>query len=211
MGVLRSGGAAVAAPTFTGITPIRTGSTGTAPIKTGTVTSNSASQAGSFASVLADTVNATNVQLNADGVPTDLLAYGNGRIPASALSTVGNTGHRLWAPAASSLQSLLQAAQRDGVQISITDSYRSYAEQVDLAQRKGLYSQGGLAAKPGTSDHGWGIAVDLGLDAKAQSWMRANAARFGFVEDTPREPWHWAFKGTAFKGTAFKGTGTTSK
>ena len=65
--------------------------------------------------------------------------------------------------------------------------------QVDLAERKGLYSQGGLAAKPGTSDHGWGRALDLDLDAKAQAWMRANGDRYGFVEDTPREPWHWVF------------------
>ena len=64
---------------------------------------------------------------------------------------------------------------------------------MDLVRRKGLYSQGGLAAKPGTSDHGWGMAVDLNLNANAQRWMRANAGRFGFVEDTPREPWHWAY------------------
>jgi hypothetical protein len=42
-----------------------------------------------------------------------------------------------------------------GVDIGVTDSYRSYDAQVDVARRKGLYSQGGLAATPGTSDHGW--------------------------------------------------------
>jgi zinc D-Ala-D-Ala carboxypeptidase len=145
----------------------------------GTATTSSAASAG---------------RRNADGVPVDLAAYGNGKIPSTALGRVGTTGHQLWAPAAASLDSLLQAARRDGVKIGITDSYRSYAEQVDLVRRKGLYSQGGLAAKPGTSDHGWGLAVDLDLDSKAQAWMRANGARFGFVEDTPREPWHWAFK-----------------
>jgi hypothetical protein len=71
------------------------------------------------------------------------------------------------------------------VTIGITDSYRPHAEQVDLARRKGLYSQGGLAAKQGTSDHGWGMAVDLDLNAKAQAWMRANGPSFGFHEDTP--------------------------
>jgi D-alanyl-D-alanine carboxypeptidase len=80
------------------------------------------------------------------------------------------------------------------VTIGVTDSYRSYDAQADVTQRKGLYSQGGLAAQPGTSQHGWGLALDLDLDSRAQAWMRANAARFGFVEDTPREPWHWAFK-----------------
>jgi zinc D-Ala-D-Ala carboxypeptidase len=129
-----------------------------------------------------------------DGVPSDLAAHGNGRIPRTALQEVGTTGHRLWAPAGQTLESLMAAAAREGVQIGITDSYRSYDAQVDVAQRKGLYSQGGLAAEPGTSPHGWGLAVDLDLDSQAQAWMRANAGRFGFVEDTPREPWHWVYK-----------------
>jgi len=133
-------------------------------------------------------------RVNVDGVPVDLAAYGNGRIPREALEPVGTTGHRLWAPAAQSFEELLSAAAGDGVAIGVTDSYRSYDVQVDVVRRKGLYSQGGLGAKPGTSQHGWGMAVDLDLDAPAQAWMRTNAARFGFVEDTPREPWHWAFQ-----------------
>lgn len=136
---------------------------------------------------------ATSTARDADGVPLALAGYGNGKIPAAALHEVGSTGHRLWAPAADALESLIADAARDGVTIGITDSYRSYEAQVDVAARKGLYSQGGLAAVPGTSDHGWGMAVDLKLDDAAQSWMRANGGRYGFVEDTPREPWHWAY------------------
>lgn len=132
-------------------------------------------------------------KLNSDGVPVELARFGNGKIPKSELGRVGSTGHRLWAPAADALEKMIAAAKADGVKIGITDSYRSFDEQVDLARRKGLYSQGGLAAKPGTSDHGWGLATDLDLNAKAQSWMRANGKRFGFEEDTPREPWHWKF------------------
>lgn len=135
--------------------------------------------------------------VDAKGVPVELKAHGNGRIPASALSPVGGLdGHRLWTPAARSLEALRAAAARDGVRIGVTDSYRPYDVQVDLVRRKGLYSQGGLAAVPGTSDHGWGIAVDLDLDSKAQAWMRTHAGRFGFVEDVPREPWHWAYRPT---------------
>lgn len=137
---------------------------------------------------------AAGTALDADGVPLALAAYGNGKIPAEALSQVDGTGHRLWAPAAESLGRLRADAAAAGVTIGITDSYRSYESQVDVAARKGLYKNGGLAAVPGTSDHGWGMAVDLALDDKAQSWMRANGARYGFVEDTPREPWHWAYK-----------------
>ena len=138
---------------------------------------------------------AASTARDADGVPVALAGYGNGKIPAEALHEVGSTGHRLWAPAADALERLIADAARDGVTIGITDSYRSYEAQVDVAARKGLYSQGGLAAVPGTSDHGWGMAADLKLDDAAQSWMRANGGRYGFVEDTPREPWHWAYTG----------------
>jgi D-alanyl-D-alanine carboxypeptidase len=127
--------------------------------------------------------------------PPELARYGNGRIPAGALSEIGRGAHRLWAPAAASFRQLAAAAARDGVRIGVTDSYRSYEQQVDLARRKGLYSQGGLAATPGRSNHGWGLSLDLDLDNRAQAWMRANGARFGFVEDVPREPWHWTYHG----------------
>jgi D-alanyl-D-alanine carboxypeptidase len=133
-------------------------------------------------------------KLNGKGIPTELAAYGNGKIPANALEKVGSTGHKLWAPAAESLTAMIADAKKDGVKIGITDSYRSYAEQVDVARRKGLYSQGGLAAKPGTSEHGWGMATDLDLNNKAQAWMRTHAKEYGFVENVPREPWHWAYK-----------------
>lgn len=136
--------------------------------------------------------------LNANGVPMEYLAYGNGRIPDHALSEIsGGNGHQLWAPAARSFEALREAAARDGVTIGITDSYRDYDTQADLVKRKGLYSQGGLAAPAGTSNHGWGTALDLRLDANAQQWMRENAGRFGFVEDVPREPWHWHYVPTS--------------
>lgn len=128
------------------------------------------------------------------GVPSDLLAYGNGKVPRAALASVGTTGHTLWAPAATALEQAIADAAKDGVTIGITDSYRSYDAQVDVAERKGLYTEGGLAAQPGTSPHGWGIAADLDVDAAGQAWMRANGGRYGFVEDTPREPWHWVYR-----------------
>jgi hypothetical protein len=126
-------------------------------------------------------------------VPYELVHYGNGRIPAEALVPIGVGHHRLWGPAARAFKALQAAAGGDGIAIGVTDSYRSYEAQVDVARRKGLYVEGGLAARPGTSPHGWGLALDLDLDAEAQRWMRQNAHRYGFVENTPREPWHWVF------------------
>lgn len=127
--------------------------------------------------------------------PGDLASYGNGRIPRQALSPIGVGDHRLHAPAADAFKRMRADAAAAGVNIGVTDAYRSYEDQVDIARRKGLYSQGGLAAEPGTSNHGWGLSLDLQLDSRAQEWMRNNAGRYGFVEDVPREPWHWTFKG----------------
>lgn len=127
--------------------------------------------------------------------PPELRSYGNGKIPATALTQIGDGDHRLYGPAAGQFKALRAAAAADGVTFGVTDSYRSYEQQVDLARRKGLYSQGGLAATPGTSNHGWGLSLDLDLNPRALEWMRANGERFGFVEDVPREPWHWTFHG----------------
>ena len=140
----------------------------------------------------ADDATTSATTLDADGVPVELAGYGNGQIPDSALQTVDGT--TAVGAGGQQAEQLRAAAAKDGVQIGITDSYRSYAAQVDVAQRKGLYSQGGLAAKPGTSEHGWGMAVDLKLDAAGLSWMRAHGGEYGYVADTPRESWHWAFK-----------------
>jgi LAS superfamily LD-carboxypeptidase LdcB len=129
----------------------------------------------------------------AAGYPTDLSAYGNGRIPTTALKPLGVGDHRLWAPAADNFRAMKAHAARDGVSIGINDSYRSYAEQVDMARRKGLYSQGGLAAAPGTSEHGLGKSLDLQLDTRALSWMRAHADEYGFSNNVPRESWHWTY------------------
>ncbi|WP_433302357.1 M15 family metallopeptidase [Actinoplanes sp. CA-030573] len=166
-----------------------------------------------FASYLSDAVAQTpssgrTYALNSKGIPADLAAYGNGKIPAGALEQVGSTRHKLWAPAAEALTKMVADAEKDGVHIGITDSYRPYAEQVDLARRKGLYSQGGLAAKPGTSEHGWGIAADLDLNANALAWVRQNADKYGFFNTASRESWHWGYKPNS-EGAKAMGVSTT--
>jgi D-alanyl-D-alanine carboxypeptidase len=123
----------------------------------------------------------------------DVSAYGNGRIPESALTSIGGDD-RLQPSAAKLFLSMRAEAAMQGVELPVNDSYRSLQEQEEMAERKGLYSEGGWAAKPGTSSHGLGLSVDLQLDGEAQRWMRDNAGRFGFVEDVAREPWHWTFR-----------------
>ena len=124
----------------------------------------------------------------------------NGRLSTDNLTSIGR-GHFLRDDAARAYIQMVEAARADGITWTITDSYRTYDTQVRLAQEKGLYSQGGLAAYPGTSNHGWGLAVDLGGGANRNgtpqnNWLRANAARFGF-STIPREPWHWQYTPTS--------------
>jgi zinc D-Ala-D-Ala carboxypeptidase len=194
-------GAAGTAATTTARTSTTTGSAVPALGTSGAITSTAGVApvtAGSPRATTGTTPTATTStttstgRLTRTGAPAELAHYGNGRIPASALESIGG-GHRLWAPAAEAFQRLRSAAHRSGVDIGVTDSYRSYADQVDVARRKGLHSQGGLAAKPGTSEHGWGKSLDLRLDASAQRWMRRHADEYGFTENVSREPWHWTY------------------
>lgn len=131
---------------------------------------------------------------------TDRVPYRNGRIPSNALTDVGG-GHQLYGHAARAFKDMRAAARRDGINIRLTDSYRPYADQVAVARRKGIYGvrqangRLGLAARPGTSNHGLGSAVDVNLAASsgASAWLRANASRYGY-RTIPREPWHWEYK-----------------
>jgi zinc D-Ala-D-Ala carboxypeptidase len=151
-----------------------------------------------FADMLANEIartpgsGSTTPTTSSTGAPAGLEAYSNGQIPIEALSPITD-GEFMWGPAAEAFNRMAAAAARDGVSLPVIDAYRSYEDQVRLADELGLYSQGGLAAVPGTSQHGWGRAVDIELDDAARSWLRANAATYGFYETVPREDWHWEF------------------
>jgi hypothetical protein len=130
--------------------------------------------------------------------------YPNGLIPPSAMCPLGPAGHSLRCDAAAAYRAMSAAfASSFGSPICITDSYRTYSAQVRLYGEKPA-----LAAVPGTSNHGWGLAVDLcgGIErfGTAQyAWMTANAGRFGFLHPNwadpgkgREEPWHWEYAGT---------------
>ena len=128
------------------------------------------------------------------GISDTMTAAGNGRLPDTMLVGIGEGAHRLTKPAADAFGRLSAAARRDGVTFGVTDSYRDHGAQVDVARRLGLYGQGGLAAVPGSSNHGWGLALDLELGDQAQGWMADNAWRYGYFNDVPGEPWHWTYR-----------------
>ncbi|MFD6142233.1 D-alanyl-D-alanine carboxypeptidase family protein [Promicromonospora sp. NPDC060271] len=133
-------------------------------------------------------------------------SYGNGQIPSSVLCDLS------WAPnqllrcdAAAELENLNDAFRAEfGRNLDVTDGYRSYAEQLSVAAAKG-----GLAAVPGTSNHGWGQAVDLsgGIESfgtAEHAWMVANAGEYGWKHPawaqaggSKPEAWHWEY-GTSY-------------
>ena len=99
-------------------------------------------------------------------VPPDVTAdVANGRIPDADLCTIPGTGQRLRSDAAAAWVALSNAYAREfGHVPRMTDSYRSLEVQVELKKRKPV-----LAAKPGTSNHGLGVAIDFGAGAPAAS------------------------------------------
>ncbi|KRD43220.1 hypothetical protein ASE38_02815 [Cellulomonas sp. Root930] len=131
-----------------------------------------------------------------------LLGYSNGKIPDSALCGVSfDSSVRLRCDAAEQLD-ILNAAFRAkfGTNLTISDSYRSYAGQVLCKRTKGY-----LCATPGTSNHGTGVAVDLGggietFGTKQYRWMTANAPALNWTHPSwaesggsKPEAWHWEY------------------
>lgn len=125
----------------------------------------------------------------------------NGRIPASMLREVEawpvpydrdlDGPARAHPEAAAAMGVLLRTAWDAGHgSLTIAYSYRTLSTQEDKweAYQRGT---GNLAARPGTSNHGWARSFDMrwGTGA-ALTWLHANARRFGFVFDVRGENWH---------------------
>src|SRR6516164_4756447 len=89
-------------------------------------------------------------------------------------------------------------ARRLGVELLPTgskSSYRTFAQQQELYN---LYQQGKapLAAIPGTSNHGWGLAVDVATYEMRQMIDRIGE-RYGWAKkwsDAQSEWWHLKFR-----------------
>jgi LAS superfamily LD-carboxypeptidase LdcB len=148
-------------------------------------------------------------------LPSDLEGVRNGQIPPRLLRPIAPTG-RLHHLAADAWQAMRAAALADGVRpfkpTSSADTYRPLADQRRLflarytlnplegrptvvweGKTYYLLPRMAQAARPGTSNHGYGIAVDVwGSSGARLEWLEKNALRFGFSWEfrSGAEPWH---------------------
>ena len=127
------------------------------------------------------------------------------------------------------LQKMLEDAKKEGLNIIVCSSYRTYDKQKQLFVNKvSEYLKKGYSyneaqdkasmwvAKPNTSEHQLGLAVDLvsrdnqRLDksqekTEEQRWLMENCQRYGFILRYPSdksnltgvnyEPWHYRYVG----------------
>lgn len=124
----------------------------------------------------------------------------SGKVPDDALAPIPWVDdHLVRADVLDTLIALDAAYQEAfGVHLTINSSYRSYDAQ------KSIYDPSSpIAAPPGCSNHGLGLAVDIGGGVEAfgteqYEWLKAHAEEYGwthpeFAEPGGRvpEPWHW--------------------
>lgn len=119
------------------------------------------------------------------------------------------------------LEELVAAAKKAGYDLMLISAYRSEAYQKQLydnyVRAYGEAEANRFSAKPGTSEHQTGMAVDLGrTDGKCEiitcfgdlpegKWLAAHAYEYGFIvryldgkEDVTGymyEPWHFRYVG----------------
>jgi zinc D-Ala-D-Ala carboxypeptidase len=123
--------------------------------------------------------------------------------------------------AADALEKLFAAAKADGVSLAGVSAYRSQATQVTLynnyVKKDGVEAANKYSAKPGTSEHQTGLAIDVSgstgkcaaedcfAGTKEAKWLVDHAADHGFIirylkgkesiTGYQYEPWHIRFVG----------------
>lgn len=145
------------------------------------------------------------------------MAILNGRLPGSMLAYIPGTRKLIRAELVPQTAALRAAFEAEfGKALTVTDAYRDYDEQVAVKAAKGF-----LAATPGTSNHGWALALDLGsmvnqFGSREHNWMRANAPRYGWrhplwarINGYKPEAWHWEASEQAVPVTNYTSVGGT--
>lgn len=123
--------------------------------------------------------------------------------------------------AARAIEKLFEAAQKDGIELVGISGYRSYDLQASIfayqVQKKGEKEAERVSARPGTSEHQTGLAIDVADQSgqcilepcfgkmPAGRWLKEHAHRYGFIIRYPEdgeavtgymyEPWHLRYVG----------------
>lgn len=133
------------------------------------------------------------------------MAGANGRLPASELASIGN-GFYLEREAAAAFNAMsAEAERRWGRPIRVIAAYRPLWKQQYLYNGWIRHLRGfNLAAFPGTSNHGWGLAIDL-----ASGWDRWAVDQIGRAygwskswSDAQSEWWHITYRHGVWHGHA---------
>lgn len=143
-------------------------------------------------------------------VPRDLIP-----VKGNELWNVSRNDLSLRPEAYAALEDLSRAALNDGIKLLVSSTYRSYQYQEGLFNRyvkqDGLELAERYSARPGTSQHQLGVAVDFGSitddwgDTKMGKWVYDHAADFGWSLSFPQgyedvtgymwECWHFRYIG----------------
>ena len=129
----------------------------------------------------------------------------NGKLEDSDLQTLKHhSNHKLSIDAATDFDKMEDKFKKEKGRVfkGFTDSYRSYDTQWNIFDWKKCMKTGDFIKKetenvsvapPGTSNHGWGEAVDI-FDSEGQTWIKANGKRYGWCWGEARsEPWHFTY------------------
>lgn len=128
----------------------------------------------------------------------------DGYVPKQLIPLVKNTDFSinrgdlsLRAEAETALHTLSQAALKDGIRLLVSSSYRSYEYQKTVYEKwvriDGQEEADRESARPGTSQHQLGTAVDFGsitddfAETPAGSWLYAHAEEYGWSLSFPQE------------------------
>ena len=128
----------------------------------------------------------------------------NGQLPDSALAPIAQGRLAKDNYCAASWNAMNVEARSLGLELVPTGSMSSYRT---LAQQEQLYQNylngGALAAVPGTSNHGWGLAVDT-PDSRYWDMIQRIGAKYGWQKawsDAPSEPWHVKYRAGVWSGS----------
>ena len=148
--------------------------------------------------------------VSSDYVPRDLKAVKN-----NELWNVSRNDLSLRPESYASLEELSRAALADGIKLMVSSTYRSYKYQEGLFNRyvkeDGLELAERYSARPGTSQHQLGTAVDFGSitddwgDTIMGKWVYNHASEYGWSLSFPQdyedvtgymwECWHFRYIG----------------